>query len=127
MAAGYIETKGAIQIFLMDLKNILKDPKLNFILMPREDKEYEYTTEYCLTALGYDTNDVIAELLKLEVQDYVETCDDLRNKKTHRFYIFKRIIQNREIYIKIKIESYDNKIILCMSFHFAEHQLETAY
>lgn len=60
-------------------------------------------------------------------EGYVETCDDLRNKKSNRFYIFKKILQEREIYIKVKIESYDNQIILCMSFHFAEYHLETFY
>lgn len=127
MAEGYIETKGAVQTFLTDLKNILLDPKLNFRLEPREDKEYEYTTDYCLETLTYDISDVIKELLKLNLKNYVETCDDLRNKKSNRFYIFKKIIQEREIYIKVKIESYDNKNILCMSFHFAKYPLKTAY
>lgn len=127
MAEGYIETKGTVQIFLADLKNILSYPKVNFRLEPREDKEYEYTTDYCLETLNYDTIDVINELKSLRITNYVETCDDLRNKKSNRFYVFKKIIQKREIYIKVKIESYDNKNILCMSFHFAEYPLRTVY
>lgn len=127
MAEGYKETKGAVIIFLKDLKSILLDPKLEFRLEPREDKEYKYTTDYCLEILNYDTSDVIKELLKLELKDYIETCDDLRNKKSKRYYVFGIIREEKEIYIKIKIESYDNKKILCMSFHFAEYPLVWAY
>lgn len=127
MAEGYKETKGAVIIFLKDLKSILLNPKLEFRLEPREDKEYEYTTDYCLEILNYDTSDVIKELLKLELKDYIETCDDLRNKKSKRYYVFGIIREEKEIYIKIKIESYDNKKILCMSFHFAEYPLVWAY
>lgn len=90
MAEGYIETKGAVQTFLQDLKSILINPELDFRLMPREDKEYEYTTEYCLEILSYNTNDVINELLSLTVKDYVETCDDLRNKKVIDFMFLKK-------------------------------------
>ncbi len=127
MAEGYIESKGAVQIFLTDLKNILLNPKLNFRLQSRENKEYEYTTDYCLETLNYNIIDVIKELSTLKITHYVETCEDLRNKKSNRFYVFKKTIQKREIYIKVKIESYDNKNILCMSFHFAEYPLKTIY
>ena len=52
---------------------------------------------------------------------------DERNKKSNRYYIFGINIEKREIYIKVKIESYDNKIVLCMSFHFAKYPLKWAY
>ena len=42
-----------------------------------------------------------------------------RNKKSNAYYVFGKIIMKREVYIKVKIQSYDKKIILCMSFHFA--------
>lgn len=124
MADGYRETKGAISIFLKELKTILVDPKLEFRLEPREDKEYEYTTDYCLETLNYTTSDVIEELLKLELKNYIETCDDLRNRKSKRYYVFGIKRNGKEIYIKVKIESYDNKKVLCMSFHFAEYPLK---
>lgn len=127
MAAGYIETKGAVRTFLAELNRILNDGKSKVELYPREDKEEQYTTEYCLTELNYTTDDVKIELKQLKDTDYVETCDDERNKKSNRYYVFKRIIQNREIYIKVKIKSYDKKVVLCMSFHFAEYPLKTAY
>lgn len=127
MAAGYIETKGAVKTFLAELNRVLNDRISKVELYPREDKEEQYTTEYCLTELNYTTDDVKTELKQLKDTDYVETCDDERNKKSNRYYVFKRIIQNREIYIKVKIKSYDKKVVLCMSFHFAEYPLKTAY
>ena len=33
----------------------------------------------------------------------------------------------RKVYIKVKIQSYDKKIILCMSFHFAEDKMRFPY
>lgn len=127
MAEGYVESKGAVITFLKELKNILLDPKSSLNIQPRDDQEYEYSTDYCLLELGYDKSDVIEELLQLNIKNYVETCDDLRNKKSNRFYIFAKTIQKREIYIKVKIQSYDNKKILCMSFHFAKYPLKRKY
>lgn len=54
---------------------------------------------------------------------YVETCDDERNSKSNALYIFAIYIKNKQVYIKLKIQSYDEKIILCMSFHFVEFQI----
>lgn len=127
MAEGYIESKGAVITFLKELQKILLDSNMKLTIQTREDKEYEYTTDYCLEQLEYDKSDVIKELLQLNIKDYVETCDDLRNRKSNRFYVFGKVIQKRDVYIKIKIESYDNKKILCMSFHFAEYPLKRRY
>lgn len=127
MADGYTEKKGAVEIFLREMKEILKSPELEFRLVPREDKEEEYTTEYCLASLNYDTADIINELMLLEVKDYIETCDDQRNPKTRRYYVFGKIKEAKQIYIKVKIESSDYKKILCMSFHFAEYPLKWVY
>lgn len=127
MAEGYIESKGAVNTFLNELQKMLLDPNMELILQTREDKPDEYTTDYCLEELNYDKLDVIKELLQLNIKNYVETCDDIRNKKSNRFYVFGKIIQKRDIYIKVKIESYNNKKILCMSFHFAEYPLKRKY
>lgn len=127
MADGYIESKGAVQVFLNDLKIVLNDPKSDLTIEPREDKEEEYRTDYCLTTLMYDKKDVEEELKNLKLKDYVETCDDDKNKKSNRFYVFGIKRENREIYVKVKIESYDNKTVLCLSFHFAEYPIKWVY
>lgn len=126
MVNGYIAKKGNVEIFLREMKNILNNPDCEIIIDPRDNDEYIYSTKYCLTELGYQEKDVIKVLLKLEITDYVESCKDTRNPKSNEFYIFGVNIEKKEIYIKVKISSYTNKIILCMSFHFAEFPLTKA-
>ena len=123
MSGGYSTTKGDIQIFLKELKEILESPKAKLNIIPRQDKEIEFSTEYCLSNLGFDIEDVKKELKKLKISEYVECCKDERNRKSRNYYIFCKEYNKRQVYIKIKIQSYDNKIILCMSFHYAEYKI----
>lgn len=125
MANGYIISKGGVQTFLNELKRILKEPNVELIIDPREENDDEYySTEYCLTELGYQDKDVIQKLLELKVTDYIESCKDERFPKSNEFNIFGIILNQKEIYIKVKVSSYTNKIILCMSFHYAKFPLK---
>lgn len=127
MADGYILTKGAVQTFLQELNNILNQKQSELIIVEREDKPEGYNLSDCKAELGID-DDCIKEYLKnLTLEEYVETCDDERNKKSNAYYVFGKIIMKREVYIKVKIQSYDKKIILCMSFHFAEDKMRFPY
>lgn len=126
MANGYIASKGNVQIFLREMKEILKDPNSEIRLDPRDNENDIYSTKYCLTTLGYQIEDVIQILLKLKLTDYIESCKDIRKPNTNEFYIFGINIENKEVYIKVKISSREYKIVLCMSFHFAEFPLVKA-
>lgn len=127
MANGYIIQKGGVQTFLNEMKRILRDPNMELIIDPRENEEDEYySTEYCLTELGYQDTDVIQKLLELQVTDYIESCKDEKIPKSNEFNIFGIILNGKEIYIKVKISSYSNKVILCMSFHYAKFPLKWA-
>ena len=127
MADGYILTKGAVQTFLQELNNILNQKQSELIIGEREDKPEGYNLLDCKAELGID-DDCIKEYLKnLTLEEYVETCDDERNKKSNAYYVFGKIIMKRKVYIKVKIQSYDKKIILCMSFHFAEDKMRFPY
>lgn len=103
MAAGYQETKGMVITFLEELKRILNDKNSVLRLYPREDKDFEYTTKYCLQFLGFNENDVRNELKKLTIDSYVETCDDERNPKTHKYYVFYKIINQYILKLKLKV------------------------
>ena len=61
MAEGYQATKGNVETFLKEVRNILKIPESRLDIMPREDKPIEYSTEYCLRDLGFETEDVKEE------------------------------------------------------------------
>ena len=45
MSGGYITTKGDIQIFLKELKEILENPKSKLNIIPRQDKAIEFSTD----------------------------------------------------------------------------------
>ncbi len=122
MSEGFIATKANVTIFLKELKSILESPEAKIDIELRRDKQEEYSTEYCLRDLEFDTKDVIEELKKLKLSEYVECCPDMRNPKSRDYYVFSRIYNQKQVYIKIKIKSYDNKIILCKSFHYAEYE-----
>lgn len=124
MAKGYIATKANVEQFLEELKIILNSPKSQLNIIPRQDKKAEYSTEYCLRSLKFTSQNIKEELKKLQLNEYVECCPDERNLKSRDYYIFCKIYKEKQVYIKIKIQSYDNKIILCMSFHFAEYKIE---
>lgn len=123
MANGYILSKGAIQTFIKEVAGIIEDSKSILTILPREDKTEQYTTVYCLQQLEFAQKDIKDIIKALKVSDYVETCDDERNSKSNALYIFAIDIKNKQVYIKLKIQSYDEKIILCMSFHFVEFQI----
>lgn len=124
MANGYIAKKGNVEIFLRELKQILNSPKSELNIIPREDKIIEYSTKYCLEDLAFTDKDLKQELKKLNIKQYVECCPDERNIKSNDYYIFSKMYNQRQVYIKIKIQSYENKIVLCMSFHYAEHKIQ---
>lgn len=123
MANGYVATKGNVEIFLKELKQILSTPKAELNIIPREDKILEYSTEYCLRSLGFTSENVKEELKKLEIKEYIECCPDARNLKSRDYYIFSKSYNKKQVYIKIKIQSCDNKIVLCMSFHYAQYKI----
>lgn len=123
MSEGYQATKANVEDFLKELKYILNDPKSELSILPRTDKKVEFSTEYCLTDLEFETNDVKEELKKLKTTQYVECCPDKRNPKSRDYYVFCKKYNQKQVYIKIKIQSYDSKKILCMSFHYAEHEI----
>lgn len=123
MAEGFKATKGNVEVFLKELKYILKTPNSILNIIPRIDKSIKYSTEYCLRDLEFNAEDVKDELQKLEISEYVECCHDERNKKSRDYYVFSRKYNEKQVYIKIKIQSYENKIVLCMSFHYAEYKI----
>ena len=70
-----------------------------------------------LFSLNYDTEDVKNEILSLTKENYVETVRDKERKDNNHYRIFTKIINGREIYIKLKI--CDINRIHLMSFHYA--------
>lgn len=123
MAQGYILTKGAVQTFLNEVRQILNDKNSELRIIERNDKPEGYNTSDCRTILGINNKDIREYIKNLTIHNYIETCNNERKLKSNAYYVFCIEIKQKQIYIKIQIQSYDKKIILCMSFHFAEYEI----
>jgi hypothetical protein len=81
-----------------------------------------------LIELGLNYKLVKGELLSLLPQDYsegpIEDLDQV-NYRGESIWIFGKSIQNKIIYIKLKIrENKNNEKVVCISFHIAKHPMK---
>lgn len=80
-----------------------------------------------LIELGLNYKLVKEELLGLLPQDYSEGPKkdlDQANYKDESIWIFGKTIQNKKIYIKLKIrENKNQEEVVCISFHIAKHPM----
>jgi len=74
------------------------------------------------TMLDLNDIDVRNEILSLTTKNYIKTVKDKKREKNQSYRIFTKQINNRDIYIKLKICSL-NRIHL-MSFHYANWDME---
>lgn len=125
-----IETELEVKAYIQDLKFALNNgAKIDFQARRRvdEDREEMYTNQYTVNILFPDENPVDAlkrELLKLTVEDYMQTVRDLRFPKRSEMREFGKVYNgDKDVYIKIRVEllgKYGNTTTFVMSFHFAE-------
>lgn len=112
-------TKKEIEAFLDEVR---KASRVSFDI--RRKKENRET----ILDLGYTNDDVINEICSLSPQDYSK--GPLPEHSTpNEVWIFGRIIQGKEVYIKIKLIGINNSgqeidTVYCLSFHFAEKCLD---
>jgi len=72
--------------------------------------------------LNYNVEDIRDEVLSLTTRNYVETVKDKEREDNKHYRIFAKKINNREIYIKLKI--CDLNRIHLISFHYANWDME---
>lgn len=81
-----------------------------------------------LIELGLKYKDVKQEILSLTPKEYSQgpvLDKDQINYKDEYFWIFGKNIQNKLVYIKLKIrKTNDHEETLCMSFHFPKHTMK---
>jgi hypothetical protein len=119
-----------IEEFLLDMKEILCNPNFDIDrdFYFAEDREKDDPNDECsnkntMLALDYDTSDIVRELKTLSVQEYTESMVDTVSKDLSFWHVFGRKIQNRDVYIKVRIKQRKNGtgFVFCISFHFARH------
>lgn len=77
--------------------------------------------------LSFDISDIIDILLQLKLQNYSETVIDKDNTNPPYLYVFGYLINNKEVYIKIKIRTKPESAVICVSFHWAQHNISYPY
>lgn len=126
-----LSDKKDVKKFLDDLKAIINnvsfDSNDDLIIIKSSKDEVQYSTRYTLLDLDYDTVDVVDRLKELTVSDYSETLIDKDDDKPPLLFVFGKDINNRQVYIKLKIKGENNRRILCLSFHYAKHKMKFPY
>ena len=123
--------KTAVNAFLEDLKEVLGDEDFdidkNLLIIRSRKDEIEYSTNYTLVDLEYDSFDVVERLKELTVAEYSETLIDKDDDKPPLLFVFGKDINNKLVYIKLKIKGETDKKVLCLSFHYAKYDMKFPY
>lgn len=125
--------KQEVTVFLKQLKELLckEDFDINkdiTIIRTKKKKEDErYSTPYTLLDLNYDTSDVVDRLKELSVQEYSETLVDKDDLNPPLLFVFGKNINNKQIYVKLKMKGNSSDHILCVSFHYAKEKMLFPY
>ena len=124
------ETKD-VKAFLEELKEILNAKAFNIdndLLIVKSNKdEIEYSTGYLMLDLDYDALDVVERMKELTIAEYSETLIDKDDDKPPLLFVFGKDIDSRLVYIKLKIKGEQTKRVLCLSFHYAKHDMVFPY
>ena len=119
--------KKDVKAFLEELKEILNAKEFNIdndLMIVKSNKdEIEYSTGYLMLDLDYDALDVVERLKELTIAEYSETLIDKDDDKPPLLFVFGKDINSRLVYIKLKIKGEQTKRVLCLSFHYAKHDM----
>lgn len=77
--------------------------------------------------MNYDLEDVIDVIKNLTLKDYSETLFDNDNDRPPLLFVFGKDINNKTVYIKLKVRDNIKNYILCVSFHYAEFKMSHPY
>ncbi len=130
MSKKAVSPEHDVIIFLKELKDVLTNPKFNVStdldILLKKSKELPtdpFTTFNTMQALQYDRHDLVSQFMALDVSNYMETFIDDKDNTLPPFFAFCKTIENREVYIKLKIRDRESCKVFCVSFHFARFPL----
>ena len=98
-------------------------PKLDMwgIVYLNREKNLSALAELGITAAQRD--DIIKDL---KVEDYVECLESVILPDNNLMWVFGKVIDEKEVYIKVAVGKPSSKTI-CISFHIAEYPLKYAF
>ena len=126
---SFVDKEEVVEVFLSKCNEILYSDNFNinkdFMLkVDRWHYSGKHTNRSTMIELGYEIYNVVNEIKSLSTSEYLETIIDNIQGYKNNFYCFIKCIQNRQVYIKIKIAEKNDKQIFCVSFHFAEYDIQ---
>lgn len=122
-----------ILAFLMEIKNILYSEKFNIdrdftiIKTKKKSGKEQFSTPYTMLHLDYDASDIVERLKELTIKEYSETLVDKDDTNPPLLFVFGKDINDKQIYIKLKIKNSQTKHVLCVSFHYSEEKMTFPY
>lgn len=124
-------TKKDVKNFLNELMTILNSQNFNedndLIIIRSTKDDIQFSTRYLMLDLDYDTSDIVERLKELTLAEYSETLIDKDDSNPPLLFVFGKSIDNKLVYIKLKIKGNTSKKILCLSFHYARHNMSFPY
>lgn len=125
--------KESVQKVLNEVKKIIEnksfDIEKNFEFKRKRFKDDPldpYNNNNTLLDLDYDIQDVVNEVHSLKIQNFYNIMLDDKPDRQKPFYEFIKEINGKQVYIKLKINEVDNQKILCVSFHYAKHEVKSS-
>lgn len=124
-------SRSDVKKFLEEITRIIDDKGFNidkhFVLIRSNKEEEDYSTPYTMIDLDFTTEDIVDTIRQLTVANYSETLVDRDDANPPLLFVFGKDINQRTIYIKLKIKEKKSKYILCVSFHYAKHKMNYPY
>ena len=127
-----ILNKNEVQRFLSALNWRLSSPDFDpewdlNILRIKGKSSNEYSNINTLLNLEFSNFDVCYTLKELKLSEYSHSVKDIIDDKPPALHVFGKVINNRLVYIKIKMKEYPDKNVVCVSFHYARRELTFPY
>ena len=126
-------TKKDVIAFLDEMKAILRKEDFNIntditlIRKKKKEEDEKFSTPYTLLDLDYDISDVVERLKELTIEEYSETKIDKDNLDPPLLFVFGKNINNKQVYVKLKMKGDQPRHVLCVSFHYAKEKMLFPY
>lgn len=130
---GFISKKKEVIAFLNLLQVLLEkeefdiDTDITLIRKKKKGEDEKFSTPYTMLDLNYDTDDVVNCLKELTLAEYSETKIDKNDLNPPLLFVFGKYINNKLVYVKLKVKGDQQRYVLCVSFHYAKEDMEFPY
>ena len=119
--------KKDVILFLQQIKNIIEQEDFNiaqdFQMITSRKADMKYSTPDTLIDLEYDVENVIQVIGSLTIEDYSQSLIDNDNSLPPLLFVFGKVIDGKEVYIKIKLRERAKRDIACISLHFSKNKV----